>query len=95
MPGADPRHVEIRSFIAVGGYICGLNHEDSARLSFLTATPIILGAVALEARPQADQTSQRFSAPLRRACRVWSPASRYLPVWGLMRWFKNNSVRGF
>ena len=32
-----------------GGYMRGLDHEDSARFSFLTATPIILGAVALEA----------------------------------------------
>ena len=26
-----------------GGYLAGLNHEDAARFSFLTATPIILG----------------------------------------------------
>ncbi len=32
-----------------GGYLAGLNHQDAARFSFLTATPIILGAGVLEA----------------------------------------------
>ena len=31
------------------GVVAGLKHEDSARFSFLMATPIILGATALEA----------------------------------------------
>ena len=33
----------------VAGTIAGLTHEDSARFSFLLATPIILGATVLEA----------------------------------------------
>jgi undecaprenyl-diphosphatase len=33
----------------VAGTIAGLKHEDSARFSFLVATPIILGATVLEA----------------------------------------------
>jgi len=33
----------------VAGTIAGLKHEDSARFSFLMATPIILGATVLEA----------------------------------------------
>ena len=32
-----------------GGYLSGLDHEDAARFSFLTATPVILGATVLEA----------------------------------------------
>jgi undecaprenyl-diphosphatase len=32
----------------VGGLLVGLRHEDAARFSFLLATPIILGAAALE-----------------------------------------------
>ena len=32
----------------VGGYLAGLDHEDAARFSFLTATPIILAATVLE-----------------------------------------------
>lgn len=32
----------------VGGLLVGLRHEDSARFSFLLATPIIFGAAALE-----------------------------------------------
>ena len=31
-----------------GGYLSGLDHEDAARFSFLTATPIILGATVFE-----------------------------------------------
>ncbi len=33
----------------VAGVVAGLRHEDSARFSFLMATPIILGATVLEA----------------------------------------------
>jgi undecaprenyl-diphosphatase len=33
----------------VAGTVAGLSHEDSARFSFLLATPIILGATVLEA----------------------------------------------
>ena len=33
----------------VAGTVAGLRHEDAARFSFLMATPIILGATALEA----------------------------------------------
>src|SRR5580693_8056146 len=32
-----------------GGYLVGLDHEDAARFSFSTATPVILGAGVLEA----------------------------------------------
>ena len=32
-----------------GGYLAGLDHEEAARFSFLTATPVILGAAVLEA----------------------------------------------
>jgi undecaprenyl-diphosphatase len=32
----------------VGGLLVGLRHEDAARFSFLLATPIIIGAAALE-----------------------------------------------
>ncbi len=32
----------------VGGLLCGLRHDEAARFSFLMATPIIIGASALE-----------------------------------------------
>ncbi|HEY2480711.1 MAG TPA: undecaprenyl-diphosphate phosphatase [Caulobacteraceae bacterium] len=76
-----------------GGYICGLNHEDSARFSFLTATPIILGAVALEA-PKLIRHPSDFSTTAVLAG-VVAGVTALASVWALMRWFKSNEVRGF
>ncbi len=76
-----------------GGYICGLNHEDSARFSFLTATPIILGAVALEA-PKLIKHHSDFSATAVLAG-VVAGVTALASVWALMRWFKTHEVRGF
>lgn len=76
-----------------GGYICGLNHEDSARFSFLTATPIILGAVALEA-PKLIKHHSDFSTTAVLAG-VVAGVTALASVWALMRWFKTHEVRGF
>jgi undecaprenyl-diphosphatase len=76
-----------------GGYICGLNHEDSARFSFLTATPIILGAVALEA-PKLLKHHSDFSTTALLAGAV-AGVTALASVWALMRWFKSHEMRGF
>jgi undecaprenyl-diphosphatase len=76
-----------------GGYICGLNHEDSARFSFLTATPIILGAVALEA-PKLLKHHSDFSSTALIAGAV-AGVTALISVWALMRWFKSHEVKGF
>ncbi|HEY5290637.1 MAG TPA: undecaprenyl-diphosphate phosphatase [Caulobacteraceae bacterium] len=76
-----------------GGYICGLNHEDSARFSFLTATPIILGAVALEA-PKLIKHHSAFSSTAILAG-VVAGLTAFASVWLLMRWFKRPEVKGF
>jgi undecaprenyl-diphosphatase len=76
-----------------GGYVCGLNHEDSARFSFLTATPIILGAVALEA-PKLLKHPSNFSTTAVLAG-VVAGVTALVSVWALMRWFKTHEVRGF
>jgi undecaprenyl-diphosphatase len=76
-----------------GGYICGLNHEDSARFSFLTATPIILGAVVLEA-PKLVRHHSAFSGTAVLAGIV-AGVTALASVWALMRWFKTHEVRGF
>lgn len=76
-----------------GGYICGLNHEDSARFSFLTATPIILGAVVLEA-PKLIKHHSDFSVTAVLAG-VVAGVTALASVWALMRWFKTHEVRGF
>jgi undecaprenyl-diphosphatase len=76
-----------------GGYLCGLNHEDAARFSFLTATPIILGAVALEA-PKLVKHHSDFSATAILAG-VVAGVTALASVIALMRWFKTHEVRGF
>lgn len=76
-----------------GGYLCGLNHEDAARFSFLTATPIILGAVVLEA-PKLIKHHSSFSATAVVAG-VVAGVTALISVWLLMRWFKTHEVKGF
>jgi undecaprenyl-diphosphatase len=76
-----------------GGYIAGLDHEDAARFSFLTATPIILGAVALEA-PKLIHHPGAFGQTALLAGAV-AGVTAFASVWALMRWFKVNEVRGF
>lgn len=76
-----------------GGYVCGLNHEDSARFSFLTATPIIAGAVVLEA-PKLLRHHDSFSSTAVLAG-VVAGCTAFVSVWILMRWFKTHEVKGF
>jgi undecaprenyl-diphosphatase len=76
-----------------GGYLCGLDHEDSARFSFLTATPIILGAVVLEA-PKLIRHHSTFSATAILAG-VVAGVTALSSVIALMRWFKTHEVKGF
>ena len=76
-----------------GGYLAGLNHEDSARFSFLTATPIILGAVALEA-PKLLHHHDSFGGAAILAG-VVAGVTALISVWALMHWFKTREVRGF
>ena len=76
-----------------GGYLAGLNHEDAARFSFLTATPIILGAVALEG-PKLLHNHDLFGGTAVLAG-VVAGATALVSIWALMRWFKIHEVRGF
>jgi undecaprenyl-diphosphatase len=76
-----------------GGYMRGLDHEDAARFSFLTATPIILGAVALEA-PKLIHHGGHFGAAALIAG-VVAGVTALLSVIALMRWFKRHEVEGF
>ncbi len=76
-----------------GGYMRGLDHEDAARFSFLTATPIILGAVALEA-PKLIHHGGHFGAAALTAG-VIAGVTALLSVIALMRWFKRHEVEGF
>ena len=76
-----------------GGYLAGLNHEDAARFSFLTATPIILGAVALEG-PKLLHHHDLFGGTAILAG-VVAGVTALISIWALMRWFKTHEVRGF
>jgi undecaprenyl-diphosphatase len=76
-----------------GGYLAGLDHEDAARFSFLTATPIILGAGVLEA-PKLLHHGGGFSGVAILAGAV-AGVTAFASVAVLMRWFKSHEVRGF
>jgi len=76
-----------------GGYLWGLSHEDAARFSFLTATPIILGAAALEG-PKLLRHGESFG-PLAILAGVIAGATAFISTVILMRWFKTHEARGF
>ena len=76
-----------------GGYLSGLNHEDAARFSFLTATPIILGAAVLEA-PKLLKAHDHFSGVAILAG-VVAGVVAFLSTVLLMRWFRQPEVKGF
>jgi undecaprenyl-diphosphatase len=76
-----------------GGYLAGLNHEDAARFSFLTATPIILGAAVLEA-PKLLKHHDKFSGVAIVAGAVAGVVA-FISTVLIMRWFRQTEVRGF
>jgi undecaprenyl-diphosphatase len=76
-----------------GGYVCGLDHEDAARFSFLTATPIILGAVVLEG-PKLIHHPGGFGLAAILAG-VVAGVTAFASAWALMAWFRVRDVRGF
>jgi len=76
-----------------GGYLAGLNHEDAARFSFLTATPVILGAAVLEA-PKLLKAHDHFSGVAILAG-VVAGLVAFLSTVLLMRWFRQPEVKGF
>ncbi len=81
----------------VGGLLCGLRHDEAARFSFLMATPIIIGASALEipkmfhhvdgAAAGSGLTSLALIAGLVAA------VTAYASVAFLMRYFKTHEVK--
>ena len=76
-----------------GGYLSGLNHEDAAKFSFLTATPIIFGATVLEA-PKLIKHAEGFSN-VAIAAGVAAGVVAFATTAILMRWFKGHDRRGF
>ena len=76
-----------------GGFLSGLDHEDAARFSFLTATPIILGAAVLEV-PKLHRGGGHLGATAWGAGLIAGVVA-YVSVWALMRWFKMREVKAF
>jgi undecaprenyl-diphosphatase len=77
-----------------GGYLAGLDHEEAARFSFLTATPIIIGATVLEAPKLLHHHGGGFSEVAILAG-VVAGVVAFASVALLMRWFRSHEVRGF
>ena len=76
-----------------GGYLAGLDHEDAARFSFLTATPVIIAAGVLEV-PRMLKAHDHFSGVAILAG-VVAGVVAFLSTVALMRWFKQAEVRAF
>jgi undecaprenyl-diphosphatase len=76
-----------------GGFLSGLDHEDAARFSFLTATPIILGAAVLEV-PKLHKSGGHLGAMAWGAGLIAGVVA-YVSVFVLMRWFRRTEFKAF
>jgi undecaprenyl-diphosphatase len=72
----------------VGGLLAGLHHEDSARFSFLIATPVIAGAAVLEV-PKLLHAGGGFG-PVAWIAGIVAGITAFLSVAFLMRYFKRH-----
>jgi undecaprenyl-diphosphatase len=70
------------------GIVAGLKHEDSARFSFLLATPIILGATVHEAPKLLHHDSTLGVAAL--VSGVVAGVVAYISLVALMKWFNKH-----
>jgi undecaprenyl-diphosphatase len=77
-----------------GGYLAGLDHEDAARFSFWTATPVILGAGVLEAPKLLHHGGAGFSGVAILAGAV-AGVTAFISTVLLMRWFRSRETNGF
>ncbi len=76
-----------------GGYLSGLDHEDAARFSFLTATPVILGAGVLEV-PKLLHAHDKFGG-VAIVSGVIAGVVAFISTAFLMRWFRQVESRAF
>lgn len=77
----------------VGGLSRGLDHEDAARFSFLSGTPIILAATVHEA-PKLLHMHGGFSS-LALLSGVLAGAAAFASTWLVMHWFKRHEFKAF
>ncbi|HKT53239.1 MAG TPA: undecaprenyl-diphosphate phosphatase [Caulobacteraceae bacterium] len=78
-----------------GGYLVGLNHEDAARFSFWTATPVILGAGVLEVPKLLHHEGGAHFSGVAMMAGVVAGVFAFLSAAILMRWFRAREARGF
>jgi undecaprenyl-diphosphatase len=74
----------------VGGVLRGITHEGSAHFSFLIATPIIFGAVALEAPKLLHEQVPPGTFLLASIAAVVAGLTAWLSTWFLMRYFRDH-----
>ena len=77
-----------------GGLLMGLSYEDSARFSFLLATPIIGAASLLKIPELATPNGQAFIGPTL-AGAVAAGIAAYFSVRFLEKYFKNDTLKPF
>jgi undecaprenyl-diphosphatase len=75
----------------VGGLLRGIDHEGSARFSFLIATPIIIGATVLEVPKLLHSSVPGSVFALSAVAAVVAGITAWLSTWFLMRYFRKNS----
>jgi undecaprenyl-diphosphatase len=74
----------------VGGLLAGLHHEQSARFSFLLATPIIAGAAALEVPKLLRHAEGASLTGLSLFSGLVAGATAYASIAFLMRYFRRH-----
>lgn len=74
----------------VGGLLRGIDHEDAARFSFLIATPIILGATALEVPKLLHGAMPAGTLRIATTAAVVAGLTALLSTAALMRYFRRH-----
>jgi undecaprenyl-diphosphatase len=76
----------------VGGLLRGINHEDAAHFSFLIATPIILGATALEVPKLLHESVPPGVLMISAIAAVVAGITAFLSTAFLMRYFRQHDA---
>lgn len=74
----------------VGGLLRGIDHEAAAHFSFLIATPIILGATALEVPKLLHESTPPEVFTTAALAAVVAGVTAFLSTWFLMRYFRRH-----
>jgi undecaprenyl-diphosphatase len=75
----------------VGGLLRGIDHEGSARFSFLIATPVIIGATVLEVPKLLHEQIAPGVFTLSVVAAVVAGITAWLSTWFLMRYFRDHN----